>query len=52
MPPLPTFPFEQESQDHSLGSTGTDSSESWHISPSKQDLIEENSSEPTSIESE
>lgn len=35
VPPLPLFStFEQESQDHSLGSTGSNSSESWQTPPS------------------
>lgn len=34
VPPLPFFPaYEQESQDHSLGSTGSNSSGSWTTPP-------------------
>ncbi|XP_031620768.1 transcription factor kayak isoform X2 [Contarinia nasturtii] len=49
VPPLPTFQFEPESQDHSLGSTGTSSSESWQTSTPKQENLEESASEIITI---
>lgn len=53
VPPLPTFQLDTDANDHSLGSSGSESSESWHISPSKQDLLnEDNSSESTIIQRE
>lgn len=49
--PLPTFQLEPDMQEHSLGSTESNSSESWQVSPSRQDLLnEDNSSESTSIQ--
>lgn len=47
VPPLPTFQFESESQDHSLGSTGSNSSESWHTSPMREVTTEESFSDIT-----
>jgi len=45
----PAFQFEPESQDYSLGSTGTNSSESWHTLPKQEISTEENSSDILSI---
>lgn len=51
VPPLPTFQLDADTNDHSLGSSESNSSESWHISPTKQELLnEENSSESTIIQ--
>lgn len=33
VPPLPSFPFEQDSQEHSLGSSDSNTSESWATPP-------------------
>jgi len=50
VPPLPTFQFETESQDHSLGSSGSNSSESWNTSPPSQETsFDINQSEITSV---
>lgn len=51
VPPLPTFQLDADANDNSLGSSESNSSESWHISPSKHDLLnEDNSSESTNIQ--
>ncbi|XP_055324341.1 transcription factor kayak isoform X2 [Sitodiplosis mosellana] len=49
-PPLPNFQFEPESQEHSLGSSDSNSSESWHTSPPNQETsFETNFSEIASV---